>query len=265
MKKHTYHRLVFLATAIVSMAVAEISFFPNGRPVFSSHMAGHIILLLVAAPLAVLAMAERPEAAGGLAYNISRRLATVPWMNWAIGVGIMWIWHIPALFNNLIGVESRMIHGHVHFLSFLHSGSLLLSGVLFCWPLAGPFRSHRLRPPEAILYLSTAFIACSLLSVLIGFARPGLYGGGLLSKGDQQVAALIMWVPTCLMYLGGIVYLLREWMGEERWQPNDFYRRSRRHPIRTGSTQEPAHNGEYAGHGGVVIPQMGITDPLEAI
>jgi hypothetical protein len=67
------------------------------------------------------------------------------------------------------------------------------------------------------------------------------------------------------MFLGGVVYLLREWMGEERWQPNDFYRRSRRQPIRTGATQEPVHNGEYAGRGGVVIPQMGITDPLEAI
>lgn len=265
MKKHTYHRLLFLGAAIITMAVAEVSFFPGILPVFSSHMAGHILLLLIAAPLAVLAMAEKPEAVGGLAFSISRRLATIPWMNWVIGVGILWVWHIPALFNNLIAVENRTIHGHIHFLSFLHSGSLLLSGVLFCWPLAGPFKSHRLRASESMLYLTTGFVACSLLALLIGFARPGLYGGAVpLLRGDQQSAALIMWVPVCLMYLGSVIYLLRKWMGEGLWKSNEFYRQSRRR-TKVTDHQQPAQNDGYLGRGEAVVPQMGVPDPLEAV
>jgi hypothetical protein len=265
MKKHTYHRLLFLGAAIFSMAVAEVSFFPGILPVFSSHMAGHIILLLIAAPLAVLAMAEKPEAVGGLAFSISRRLATIPWTNWIVGVGILWIWYIPAIFNNLIAVENRTVHGHIHFLSFVHSGSLLLSGVLFCWPLAGPFRSHRLKPSESMLYLTSAFVACSLLAFLIGFARPGLYGGSVaLARGDQQLAALVMWVPCSLMYLGSVIYLLRESMGDGLWKSSDFYRQARRRRIKV-SDQQPAQNDGYLDRGGVVIPQMGIPDPLEAV
>jgi cytochrome c oxidase assembly factor CtaG len=265
MKKYTYLRLFFLVSALVGMALAQFSFFSGSKFIFSSHMAGHVILLLITAPFSVLAMRERPEAKGGFAFRISRLLSATPFMNWIIGVGILWLWQVPAVFNALLTWDGPGFHRHLHILSFLHSGSLLLAGILFSWPLTGPYLAHRLSPPESLLYLSTAWIGCTLLVYLVEFAAPGLYGGlTVISRKDQQAAGLILWIPSCLLYLGGSIYLLREWMGRELWIHHDFYRSHKRRHIKAGQDQLPAEPGTFGGRGGVVIPhQLGIPDPLD--
>jgi putative membrane protein len=258
MKKQTYLRLFFLAVALISMALAQFSFFSGSRFIFSSHIAGHITLLLIAAPFSVLAMRERPEARGGFAFGLSRWLSAMPWVNWVLGIGILWVWQVPAIFNALMTWDGPGFHRHLHLLSFLHSGSLLLAGILFCWPLAGPYQSHRLSAPESLLYLTTAWVAITLLASLIAFPGPGLYGGSALpiSHREQLFAAAVLWVPSCLIYLSGAVYLLREWMGGELWIHHEFYRRGKRRPIRTTQDQEriPAGTGKYVPRSGAVIP-----------
>src|SRR5580658_6922342 len=203
MKKHTYLRILSLMAALVSMALAQFSFFSGSKFIFSAHMAGHVILLLITAPFFVLAMRERPEARGGLAFGLSRWLSAMPWLNWILGIGILWLWQVPTIINALMTWDSPGFHRHLHLLSFLHSGSLLLAGILFCWPLAGPYQSHRLSAPESLLYLTTALVAITLLATLIAFATPGLYGGGPalpVPHREQLFAAGILWIPTCLIY-----------------------------------------------------------------
>jgi putative membrane protein len=258
MKKFTYLRLFFLVAALVSMALAQFSFFSGSKFIFSSHIAGHITLLLIAAPFSVLAMRERPEAMGGLAFGLSRRLSAMPWLNWILGIGILWVWQVPAIFNALMTWDGPGFHRHLHLLSFVHSGSLLLAGILFCWPLAGPYQSHRLSAPESLLYLTTAWVAITLLASLIIFAAPGLYGGSVqpISRRDQLFAAGVLWIPACLVYLGAAIYLLREWVGGELWIHHEFYRRSKRRHVRTTHDQEqiPAGTGEYVPRSGAIIP-----------
>jgi putative membrane protein len=259
MKKHTYLRLFFLASALISMALAQFSFFSGSKFIFSSHIAGHITLLLIAAPFSVLAMRERPEAMGGLAFGLSRWLSAMPWLNWILGIGILWAWQVPTIFNALMAWDGPGFHRHLHLLSFLHSGSLLLAGILFCWPLAGPYQSHRLSAPESLLYLTTAWVAITLLASLIAFATPGLYGGGSaipLSRREQLFAAGVLWIPSCLLYLSGAVYLLREWMGGELWIHHEFYRRNKHRRVRTARDQEqiPAGTGEFVPRGGAIVP-----------
>jgi cytochrome c oxidase assembly factor CtaG len=264
MKKHTYLRLFCLVSGLAGMALAQFSFFSESKFVFSSHMAGHVILLLIAAPFFVLAMRERPEAKGGLAFRISRRLSAMPWLNWIIGVGVLWVWQVPTVFNALLAWDGPGFHRHLHILSFLHSGSLLLAGILFSWPLAGPYLSHRLSPAESLLYLSTAWVGCTLLVYLVEFATPGLYGGiSVISRKDQLAAGLILWIPSCFLYLGGSIYLLREWMGKELWTQHDFYGHSRKRRVKAAQDQLPAESDGYAARGGAVIPQLGIPDPLD--
>lgn len=258
MKKHTYLRLFFLATALVSMALAQFSFFSGSRFIFSSHIAGHITLLLIAAPFSVLAMRERPEAMGGFAFGLSRWLSAMPWLNWILGIGILWVWQVPAIFNALMIWDGPGFHRHLHLLSFLHSGSLLLAGILFCWPLAGPYLSHRLSAPESLLYLTTAWVAVTLLASLIAFATPGLYGGSTLpiSHRDQLFAAGVLWIPSCLIYLSGAIYLLREWMAGELWIHHEFYRRSKQRRMGAGRRHEqiPTGTGEFIPRSGVIVP-----------
>ena len=240
------------------MALAQFSFFSGSKFIFSSHLAGHVILLLITAPFSVLAMRERPEAKGGLAFRLSRRLSAMPWLNWILGIGILWVWQVPGIFNALLNWDSSGFHRHLHLLSFLHSGSLLFAGILFFWPLAGPYLSHRLSAPESMLYLSTAWVGCSLLASLIVFASPGLYGGAAitLSHKDQVAAGLICWIPATLLYFGSALYLLREWMGSELWMHHDFYRRQKGRRIRTAQPNEqmPAQTGEFVPRGGAIIP-----------
>jgi putative membrane protein len=258
MKKHTYLRLFFLSAALFSMALAQFSFFSGSKFVFSSHMFGHAILLLVAAPFFVLAMRERPEAMGGLALGLSRFLSAMPWLNWILGIAILWIWQVPSILNALMTWDSPGFHRHLHLLSFLHSGSLLLAGILFCWPLAGPYLSHRLPAPESLLYLTTAWVAITLLAALIAFASRGMYGGTAIavSHREQVLAALILWVPACVVYLTSGIFLLREWMGGDLWIHDEFYRRNKRRRIRTAQDQGqlPAGTGEFVPRNGAIVP-----------
>jgi putative membrane protein len=259
MKTQTTNRVFYLAAALISLALAEVPLFQGKGYLFSAHMVTHILLLLITAPLFVLALGQRP--AGGRANAVSRQLSAIPWLNWLAGVGIMWLWHIPGLFNALLASEDPAGQGHLPVLSLIHTCSLLLAGFLFAWPLAGPIRRHRLSPPEAILYLSTACVSCLLLGLLITFARPGLYVAGI-SKFDQQLAGFMMWAPCCLLYLGGVVYLLREWLGEENiWTPRDFYRKNRKwqRQKNTFTAEEPAPAPPF--RSGVIIAQVGIIDP----
>ncbi len=269
MKYHSFYRPVCLAGALIGLALAEIPLVGNKGALFSAHMVSHILLLLVTAPLFVLALAAgRSGNDRGIA--LSRHLTAVPWLNWLAGVGILWFWHIPGFLNSLLAAEVQAGNGHIHLLPALHTGSVLIAGVLFCWPLAGPFPSHRLAPPEATLYLTTAFVACLLLGLLISGARPGLYHAAPL---DSQLAGMIVLVPCSLLYLASIVYLLREWMGKEIWQPNDFSRINRFRRKRKAETLGQADESTPYSHSlirskrsfgnGVIITQVGIIGPSD--
>jgi cytochrome c oxidase assembly factor CtaG len=154
--------------------------------------------------------------------SISTFLHKRSWLAWAAGVGIMWCWHIPAVFAASIAPMQ-----HFAGMPLLHTGSMLIAGILFSWPLFGPFPEYRIHPLPGVLYLFTACISCSLLGLLITFAPTGTFypypafgaamkamtgnPWNLSPAADQQAAGLIMWVPCCLVYLSACLYLLQRW------------------------------------------------------
>jgi hypothetical protein len=143
-----------------------------------------------------------------------------------------------------------------------------MAGILFCWPLTGPFTSHRLPPAEAILYLTSACLCCSILGVLVEFATPGHYyslTGSVISKADQEWAGLILWIPCCVLYLAGVIFLLRKWMGDGLWKSTNFYRRVPKRQIKSaGADAAPSGQAGFVRrHAGVVIPQLGIPEPMD--
>ena len=144
------------------------------------------------------------------------------------GLGIMWFWHIPVVFDNAFPAN----HQTFSILPAVHTFSLLIAGVLFSWPILGPQKQYRLSPPLGVVYLFTACIGCSLLGLLLTFSPLGVYRHylepdhfgflplirnqwNISSKDDQQAAGLIMWVPCCFIYLAGSVYLMRQWLVEK--------------------------------------------------
>jgi cytochrome c oxidase assembly factor CtaG len=110
--------------------------------------------------------------------------------------------------------------------------SLLLMGVAFWWPIIGPVSKQRLSPPGGIIYLFSACLGCTVLGIILTFApvevcsvylhppdRLGILPliqnqWGLTPAKDQQLGGLLMWVPACLIYFGGIIVLIARWYGD---------------------------------------------------
>ena len=198
---------------------------------FSAHMVAHVVVLLLCGPLLVLGLPPQPtaRAAAGLG-SFSRWLGARPWVAWVAGVGLMWLLHVPAVFDaSFAGMDNPWSP-----LPLLHPALMLAAGVLFSWPLFGPVPGTHLHPLAGVLYLFTACVACSLLGMLITFAPFGTYlhyyeaanpvgfdphhAGpipfGLSLLDDQQAAGLIMWVPCCLIYLSGCLFLIGQYFAQ---------------------------------------------------
>jgi putative membrane protein len=175
-------------------------------------MIQHLLLVLIVPPLILLGLPTPPHRS---------ILSIVRWMKhpllaWFSGVGAMWFWHVPAFCD--AAASNEFIHS-------LQTFSLLFLGILFWRPILGPRTEERLSPLVGILYLFTACIACTLLGIWITFSAvsvcpvfmrpadplgvlPMIQSWGLTPASDQQIGGLLMWVPTCLVYLGAILVLL---------------------------------------------------------
>lgn len=201
---------------------------------FSMHMVAHVTLFLIVPPLLVLGIPARMKLqTKTYLTKVSKIIATVPWAAWLLGIGIMWFWHIPAIFNGAMSANATGIDGFLH---HSESISLIITGLIFWWPVFGPLPEYRLPVPKGILYLFTACISCSLLGLIITFSPVGMYSyygtvsdtygcsvfirnnWGITRGMDQQIAGLIMWIPGCLLYLSAALYLLRGWFIEKEEQ-----------------------------------------------
>jgi len=192
---------------------------------FSAHMIQHLLLLLIVPPLLILGipawLAERWLALPGV--GAAERALRRPAVAWLLGVGAMYVWHIPALYN------AALAHVGIHIVEHL---CFLATGVVFWWPVCAPLAASRYAPLAALLYLFTAAVASSALGIILTFASPGLYpaylhpadtrgllplirdGWGLSPSVDQQLGGLIMWVPGGLVYLCAMIAALARWYSE---------------------------------------------------
>ncbi len=185
---------------------------------FSAHMIQHLLLLLVVPLCLVLSLPAVKSGAfppvGGLS-----RLLSKPVAGWLLGLGAMWFWHVPAFCN--AATESYAI-------GIVRSVSFLLTGILFWWPIYSPSKESRLPASNAVVYLFSACLGCTLLGIYItfttitvcpAFASPeerlammtALYDAGMTSAVDQQLGGLLMWVPPCSLYVFAIISVLCRW------------------------------------------------------
>lgn len=183
-----------------------------GEALFAMHMVQHELMMLVAAPLLVVA---RPLAAFIWAFpatarqRIGRminlravrktwRMLNQPMTAWSLHSVILWAWHFPTLFQS--GLANETIHTVQHV-------SFLLSALLFWSSLIGP--AARLRSGNGILYLLTSAIHTGMLGALLTFSPRAWYPAyagkteqwGLTALEDQQLGGLIMWVPAGFVFI----------------------------------------------------------------
>jgi len=222
-RKRGGRRALFLGgVALMVLALISPLDFLGRNYLFSAHMIQHILLLLVI-PLMLLSGITEEAADRALNAPIAGRVMMLlgrPVPAWLLGVGSMWVWHMPSLHETVLRNEGLYMAQQISF---------VLAGMIFWWPVFSPVERVRLTPLPATLYLASACLGCSILGMLITFAGAGLYpsyvnpadSAGILSYirkdlcitpgVDQQIGGLTMWVPGCLIYLAASMVTLAKW------------------------------------------------------
>jgi putative membrane protein len=163
---------------------------------FAAHMAQHLLLITIAAPLLVLAGCE---------------IRLPPLWSWALFVAVFLFWHWPAAFQWAAGNVLTEL---------LELGSILAAAVCF-WD--GVLGANPLNDgARALMVMTTAFLT-DLPGVVMLFSpraicvMPGENAArfGLTPLEDQQIAGLLMWVPANLVFFGIALFLFARWIGAD--------------------------------------------------
>ena len=188
---------------------------------FSAHMTQHTLLMLVGAPLVVAGqpiatmMAARPGGAMSQAFAGARplwRTLTGPVVSFALLLIALWIWHIPWLHE--AALHSAPIHAVQH-LSFVAAASA------FWWGLVHG-RYGRRGYGAAVVFVFLTAVHSSVLGALLTVASRVLYptyaargaAHHVNAQADQQIAGLIMWVPSGVIFIVIGIALFAAWLGE---------------------------------------------------
>jgi cytochrome c oxidase assembly factor CtaG len=230
----TTSRAVAFYAGLALLAVALLSpIHALGETLFSAHMVQHLLLIFGVAPLLVLgtpllpALVALPPAVrrdlGALRHRsllrMTRRALMYPLVVWALHALALWSWHLPAPYR--IALDNPGLH-------VLEHSSFLLTAIAFWSLVIETRRRRRLAHPLAILFVFTTALHSGALGALLAFASRPLYplhthgarAWGLTPLADQQLAGLVMWVPSGAFYLVTMAALLFAWLRElERAHP----------------------------------------------
>jgi cytochrome c oxidase assembly factor CtaG len=127
-----------------------------------------------------------------------------------LSVAVLWGWHVPALYEQ--AVRSEALHTVEHL-------SFLATAFMFWWVVLQP-SGRSPAPGRDVLYVFTAGLAGSALGALLTFAASPIYPSytraaaalGASPLTDQQLAGLIMWIPSGVVYLGFASWLFVRWL-----------------------------------------------------
>ena len=201
---------------------------------FWAHMVQHVLLLMVAAPLFVVAcpwirlwrclpLDARRWLARGLSHG--ERAGPLRWLTRTIGrpdvsfvlfAGVLVAWHVPMMFDATL--RSSELHALEHTLFFC-------TALLF-WKqvISSPPLRARLTAPERVLYVVGAMIVSWALAVVLALAPHPLYHfyavqatrpGGISAVADQQLAAGVMWVPGSITFVIVIFAYVHRWLAPQ--------------------------------------------------
>ncbi len=215
---------------VSSQAVILFAFYSPlseiSTTLFSAHMLQHVLLILVAAPLfaysspfrlLLFALPHRPrQAINAWCVNASRlhwvsALRTKSWIAWAVFAGMLWVWHLPSLYQ--LAVESSAVHALEHF-------GLFGSSAFFWWTLTRNRNDSRAALGPSVFYVLTMAVHTGVLGALFSFASAPVYPiysfvtpmPGWRPLDDQQIAGLIMWIVGASTFVAAACALFLEWL-----------------------------------------------------
>lgn len=183
-------RLMFYAASLIAamtMFGSTGGWFENSSAL---HMVQHMLIMVVIAPLYVLArpLPQWFAASGKTGIQLWKpflRLSRHPLRTGILQSIVIWFWHTPVFYNLALASSWWHLVEHVSF--------ALVSG-LFWWSIL--LRRTLTVLPALILTL----MSTGMLGALLTFSQSPFYNDSL-DLQYQQLAGLIMWVPGGLFYL----------------------------------------------------------------
>ncbi len=208
-------QVVSFASALGVIGLALLSPIDAfAEELFSVHMAQHLLLVLVAAPLIALSNAQfvylwllplRARRRAGRAIvripgvKYAANANTTAWVVCGAFVGSLWFWHAPATYD--WALANKWGHASEHLV-------LLATSTAF-WRVVVTSNERRLSPGMMILMISLVGIQGSFLAALITFAPQPLYAAYAgNSIDDQALGGVLMCIPASFLYLGSSIWAL---------------------------------------------------------
>lgn len=230
-------RLVCYWIGLIFIVLALLSpIDPLGQQLFLMHMIQHLLLIMLAPPLLLVAnpmpfvLWGMPD---GLRLRVGAFLAwllrkdapfrkgllflTNPGILWMLWVIALFAWHDPGLYN--AALEIGWVHDLEHW-------SFFLTSMLLWWNVtnAGPRIHKKISLLARIGFLIAAVPPNMLLGVILSFSEP-LYTyyesvprpWAVSLAADQQIGGVIMWVPGSMMYvIAALILIARLLNGAEQ-------------------------------------------------
>ena len=189
---------------------------------FTAHMVQHLLLIVAAAPLLLLAdpfaallwaLPARLRQSGGRLIRpgtalrrLGRGLTTMA-VAWLAYVAAIWLWHLPIAYD--AAVADRVIHDleHVVFVG---------TAVLFWWPIVQPAPRFRASASYGgrVVYLVLAALQAGLLGLLL-MASPETWYRAYSSAEDQSLGGLVMWAVGGAVDMLAVLVLLGRYLASQ--------------------------------------------------
>lgn len=221
--------LIFIGIALMSPLDVLAS------SLFFMHMIQHLLLIMIAPPLLLLAnpMAFllwglpggiRIKAGRFLSRLLNRNAPSRRWLQKATTPAIVWLfWFIAIIgWHDVNAYNAALTYGWVHDVEHL---SFFAAGMLFWWHVtgAGPRLHKQFGLAGRIAFTLSAVPPNMLTGVVLTFLTVPVYTyyldvprvWGISPLVDQQIGGLIMWIPGSMMYLIAVLILIARLLSED--------------------------------------------------
>lgn len=182
------NRMLAMAALLVLVAAFVSPLCALSSALFTARTVHHVLLVTAAAPL--------------IAYALPRPARPPRLAAWTASfVAVFWAWHAPAAYGWAMSSDAAYA---------LMQASLLITATM-AW------RAVRVaRPASAVCALLATMVLMGLVGALLTFAPRAFYAPhalttaawGLTPLEDQQIAGLIMWIPSAGVYLACALSIL---------------------------------------------------------
>lgn len=211
-------RLALFTGGLLCILVALVSPVDElGQQLMLMHMLQHILLLDVAPIMLILGLTKvlmRP--ATRRMTVIERRAGYLAHPAGAVILyaGLMWLWHVPALY------DAALRDANVHALEHICFSA---AGGLYWWHLLSPIRGRmRLGGMGPIAYMVATKLLVGILGIALAFAPTAIYPfyahhphyWNLSPREDQNLAGLLMALEQSVVMGTALVYLFVRMLGE---------------------------------------------------